>query len=251
MNEDFATKAKITWCPGCPNSAILVAFRQALNELIQEGFLKLENVVAATGIGCHGKILDYLDVNSFTSLHGRLIPTMCGIKLANPELCVVGFSGDGDSYAEGLSHLIHAARRNLDIKIFIHNNQVFALTTGQATPTSPKGFKGASTPFGNTEEPLNPLRVMLSAGATFVARTYAPEIAKTKEIMKAAIRHQGFSYVDIIQPCLTFFDTRNYYQERTYWLDEKEFPTGDCKAAWSQAEVDGEKIPLGIFYESG
>lgn len=240
MSEDFTTKAKITWCPGCPNAAILVAFRQALNELIQEGFLKPENLVAATGIGCHGKILDYLDVNSFTSLHGRLIPTMCGIKLANPELCVVGFSGDGDSYAEGLSHLIQAARRNSDVKIFIHNNQVFALTTGQATPTSPKDFKGASTPDGSTAEPLNPLRLMLAAGATFVARTYAPEITKTKEIMKAAILHQGFSFVDIIQPCLTFFDTRDYYQERIYWLEKGE-----------KEKSEGDKIPLGIFYESG
>jgi len=246
--EDFATKAKITWCPGCPNSAILVACRQALVELVQEGKFKKENVVVVAGIGCHGKIADYLNLNSFTSLHGRLVPTMTGIKAANPALQVMGFSGDGDSYAEGMDHLIHAAKRNSDINLFIHDNQVFALTTGQATPTTPKGFKGKSTPFGSFEEPINPLLLMLAVGATFVARTYAGDIAKTKEIMKTALVHKGFSFVDIIQPCLTFFDTREYYQERIYWLDDK-FPTNNLDLAMGKVKSEGEKVPFGIFYK--
>ena len=247
MDINLSTKAKITWCPGCPDGAILVAFREAVTEFINSGDLKLENIVAMSGIGCHGKITDYLNINTFTSLHGRVIPTMTGVKTANSALTVVGFSGDGDSYSEGLDHLVHAARRNSDINLFIHDNQVFALTTGQATATSPKGFKGKSRPVGSIEEPFNPLLLMLSVGATFVARSYAPDITKTKEIMKAAMSHKGFSFVDIIQPCITFNDTRDYYGKRLYWLDEK-LPTDDISMATEKAREYGDKIPFGIFY---
>lgn len=253
--KDLGTKEKITWCPGCPNSQILVSFRQAVKEIVENGNLKIENLVAFAGIGCHGKISDYLNINSFTSLHGRLIPAMTGAKCANPELTIVGFSGDGDSLDEGLEHLIHAAKRNSDINLFIHDNRVFALTTGQADALSPKGFKSKSTPFGSIEEPFNPLLLMLASGATFVARTYAGDIIGTKRIMQEAIKHKGFSFVDIIQPCLTFFDTRDYFKERIYWVDES-FPTNDLKLAMEKVSENIEdlpaqagKVPLGIFYK--
>jgi 2-oxoglutarate/2-oxoacid ferredoxin oxidoreductase subunit beta len=247
--KDLTTKAKITWCPGCPNSSILVSFRQAVAELVNEGKLQPEKLVAFAGIGCHGKISDYLNVNSFTSLHGRLIPAMTGAKCANPELTIVGFSGDGDSMDEGVEHLVHAAKRNSDINLFIHDNRVFALTTGQADALSPKGFKSKSTPFGCLEEPFNPLLLMLSAGATFVARTFAGDIAGTKKIMQAAIAHKGFSFVDIIQPCLTFFDTRDYFKERVYWVDEN-LPKDNLKEAMAKVSENTEdKVPLGIFYQ--
>ncbi|MFH1188905.1 MAG: thiamine pyrophosphate-dependent enzyme [bacterium] len=246
MNLDLSTNAKITWCPGCPNSAILVAFRKAITELVQENTVKLENIVALSGIGCHGKITDYLNINTFTSLHGRLIPTMTGVKAANPALQVFGFSGDGDSFDEGISHLIHAARRNSDVTLSIHNNQIFALTTGQATPTSPMGFKGRSTPYGSIEEPLNPLFFILCAGATFVARSSARDIEGTKNIMKEAARHKGFSFIEIIQPCISFFDTTEYYKDRFYQLDEN-YPTDNLQQAMEKVqEVD--RTALGIFY---
>jgi len=250
MSMDLSTKAKITWCPGCPNSAILVAFRKAVSELIESGNFKIENLVAFAGIGCHGKISDYININSFTSLHGRLVPAMTGAKCANPNLTIVGFSGDGDSLDEGIAHLIHAAKRNSDIKIFLHENKVFALTTGQADAVSPKGFKGKSTPFGSIEEPINPLLLMLASGATFVARVYAGDIEGTKKIMQEAIKHKGFAFVDIIQPCITFFDTRDYFKERVYWLD-KSFPTNDLKIAMEKVseKEEGDKTALGIFYK--
>lgn len=244
---NLSTKAKITWCPGCPDSAILVAFRQVVESLSKEGKLKPENTVALAGIGCHGKIADYLNMNTLISLHGRVIPTMTGVKAANPALTVVGFSGDGDSYAEGLEHLMHAAKRNTDVNLFVHDNQIFALTTGQVTPTSAKGFKGKSTPFGSIEEPLNPLLLMLSAGATFVARAYAPDIAKTGEIMKEAIAHKGFSYVDIIQPCISFNDTRDYYSQHMEWIGN-DYPTNDLGKAIEKVRATSEKVPFGIFY---
>ena len=248
MPLNLTTKSRITWCPGCPNGQILVAFRQAVQELVDQDHIKVENLVAFAGIGCHGKISDYLNMNSFTSLHGRLIPSMTGAKCANPNLIPIGFSGDGDSYSEGLEHLIHAARRNSDIKLFIHDNQVYALTTGQASAMSPLGYQSKTTPLGSIEPPFNPLLTMLAAGATFVARSYAGDLANTKRLMTAAIRHKGFAYVDIIQPCITFFDTRDYFKEKIYWIDESG-PRDNLDKAMALVSVDNGKVPLGIFFD--
>lgn len=249
MSElNLSTKAKITWCPGCPNSQILIAFRQAVTNLVNEGNLKIEDLVAFAGIGCHGKISDYLNLNSFTSLHGRLVPAMTGAKCANTNLKVVGFTGDGDSLDEGVEHLVHAAKRNSDITLFLHDNRVFALTTGQFDALSPKGFIGKSTPYGSIEEPLNPLILMLASGATFVARTYAGDISATSKIMQAAINHRGFAFVDIIQPCITFFDTRDFFKDKLYWIDEN-FPKNNLPVAIEKvSENINERVPLGIFY---
>ena len=246
---ELSTQAKITWCPGCPNFAILVAFKKAITELITENKLKHENLVAAAGIGCHGKITDYLNTNTFEALHGRAIASAVGIKVGNPNLNVVVFTGDGDSFSEGLSHLFHAAQKNPDITVFLHDNQTFALTTGQATPLSPVGFKGPTTPLGETDEPLNPLLMVLASGATFVARTYAGDIEGTKKIMKAAIEHKGFAFVDIIQPCITFYDTREHFKDHTEWLPD-DFPFNNLGVAMEKVREQNEKTLLGVFYKT-
>jgi 2-oxoglutarate/2-oxoacid ferredoxin oxidoreductase subunit beta len=251
---NLTTKEKISWCPGCTNSQVLVAFRKAVTEMVEKGAFKIENLVAFAGIGCHGKISDYINVNSFTSLHGRLIPAMTGAKCANPNLTIVGFSGDGDSFDEGVEHLVHAAKRNSDIKLFIHENQLFALTTGQANAISAKGFKSKSTPFGNIEEPFNPLLLLLAAGATFVARSYAGDIAGTQKIMQKAIEHKGFALVEIVQPCITLFDTREFFKDKFYWLPP-DFATNDLQTAMQKVSENEDlsaqagKIPLGVFYD--
>lgn len=247
MSLNLLTKAKITWCPGCTNFAILSAFQKAITEMIENGEVEKHNIAAISGIGCGSKITDYLDMNTFTSLHGRELPTMTGVKVANPSLMVFGFTGDGSTYDEGVAHLVHAARRNSDINLFVHDNQLFALTTGQATPTSPKGFKGRSTPSGSIEEPMNPLLTVLSLGATFVARADALDIENTKKIMQEAARHKGFSFVDIVQPCITLFDTREDYKDKLYQLDASH-PTDDLAVAMEKVQEMGDKIPLGIFY---
>lgn len=246
MPLNLSTTAKITWCPGCTNSQILVAWRQAIEDLVNSGSLKAENVVVCAGIGCHGKITDYLNTNSFTALHGRVIPAMTGIKCANPNLTVIGMSGDGDSYSEGLEHLLHAARRNSDIKLFVHNNQLFALTTGQASAASPKGFKSKVTPAGSIEEPFDIFSILLAAGATFVARTYAGDITNTKRIMEAAIKHKGFSFTEIIQPCITFFDTRDYLKDKISWHEGA--PANTPEEAAKISKVSADRVPFGIFY---
>lgn len=214
---DLATYAQNTWCPGCGNFAIMNALRSAVTELSNEG-LPLENVVMVSGIGCHAKIVDYVNLNSFYSLHGRAVPVAEGIKLADPSLKVIVFAGDGDAYGEGIEHLIFAAKRNIDITAIIHNNRVYGLTTGQYTPTSPLGFKGRSTPQGTTELPVNPLEVMLASGATYLARGTSHGMELLKKLFKDAISHKGFSLVDVLQVCVTYFNMYDYYDKHAYEL---------------------------------
>jgi len=252
MNQkNLLTYCLNTWCPGCPNFGILEAVRGAISELIEKGISR-ENFVLTCGIGCHGKIVDYLNLNSFYGLHGRCLCNAQGIKLANPNLKVIAFVGDGDAYNEGISHLIHAAKRNSNITVLVHDNRNFALTVSQFTATSPKGFKGSSTPKGSIEEPFNPLELVLTSGATFVARGYALKIVELKDLIVKAIEHDGFSFLEILQPCITFFDTRKFYEERIYKLKDFDFSLKE-KALEKVREWDykngDKKIPTGIFYK--
>jgi len=244
------TKAQITWCPGCPNFAILEAVKKAISELIENGIPR-ENFAFTCGIGCHAKIFDYLNLNSFYGLHGRCISTAQGIKLANPNLKVLAIVGDGDAYNEGISHLIHAAKRNSNITVLVHDNRNFALTVSQFTATSPKGFKGSSTPNGSIEEPFNPLELMLASGATFIARGYALKIEHLKGLIKKAILHKGFSFLEILQPCITFFDNRKFYEERIYEL-KSPLSKEEAKikiSEWDYSNGEKAKIPIGVFYK--
>lgn len=247
---NLGTYAQNTWCPGCGNFAIINAVKAVLGELNAEG-VPLENIVLVSGIGCHAKIVDYLNVNSFYSIHGRAVPAAEGIKLANPGVKVIGFSGDGDAYGEGIEHLIFAAKRNIDITMIIHNNRVYGLTTGQYTPTSPLGFSGRSTPDGTKELPINPLEIMLASGATYLARGTSHGIELLKKIFKEAILHKGFSLVDVLQVCVTYFNMYEYYDKRVYELKDHDFK--DYYRALNKIrEWDYNKdapIALGAFYK--
>lgn len=249
-NVNLGTYAKNTWCPGCGNFAILNSIKAVLSDLIEKGFPK-EKIVVVSGIGCHGKIADYLNVNSFYSLHGRVVPVCEAIKLANPELKVIGFAGDGDTYGEGLEHLIFAAKRNIDINIIIHNNRVYGLTTGQYTPTSPMGFKGRSTPSGTKEFPINPLELMMASNASFIARGYSHGIELLKKLFTEAIAHKGFSLVDVLQVCVTFFNMYEYYSSKVYEL--KDHDSGNFEQAMKKINEwdynSDAPISLGIFYK--
>jgi len=247
------TYCQNTWCPGCPNFGILEAVKRAISELIEKDGKKRENFVLTCGIGCHGKNVDYLNLNSFYGLHGRCLCTAQGMKLANPNLKVIAFVGDGDIYNEGICHLIHAAKRNSDITVLVYDNRNFALTVSQFTATSPKGFKGSSTPKGSIEEPFNPLELMIASGATFIARGYALKIEHLKDLIKKAIEHKGFSFVEILQPCITFFDNRKFYEERIYELEEKDLSLKEKTLMkirkWDYSDGEGARIPIGIFYQ--
>lgn len=249
--KDLATEAANTWCPGCGNFAILNAIKPVLAVLDEEGLVAIETVVLVSGIGCHAKIADYVNANSFYTIHGRTIPVATGIKLANPDLNVICFAGDGDAYAEGLDHLIFAAKRNVDITTIIHDNRVYGLTTGQYTPTSPSGFKGRSTPAGLEVPPINPLEMVSASGGTFIARGYSHGIDLLKEIFRSAILHRGFSFVDVLQVCATFFNLYDHYNQRVYPLEGHD-PTDRVKAEEKMREWDYDSdspIPLGVFYK--
>ncbi|OGW92751.1 MAG: 2-oxoglutarate synthase [Omnitrophica bacterium RIFCSPLOWO2_12_FULL_45_13] len=247
---NLSTTAQNTWCIGCGNFSILGAIKTVLQSLAEEG-LGMENVVLVSGIGCHAKIVDYVNVNSFYSIHGRVTPAAEAIKLARPGLKVIGFAGDGDAYGEGIEHLIFAAKRNIDITMLIHNNRVYGLTTGQYTPTSPLGFIGRSTPFGTKELPINPLEVMLSSGATYLARGTSHGVDLLKKIFKEAILHKGFSLVDVLQVCVTYNNLYEYYDKRVYELQDHK-PWERLEALLKIREWDYNsdgKIALGVLYK--
>ncbi|MDO8535462.1 MAG: thiamine pyrophosphate-dependent enzyme [Candidatus Omnitrophota bacterium] len=248
---DLGTSAQNTWCIGCGNFSILTAIKTVLQSLAEEG-LALENVVLVSGIGCHAKIVDYINVNSFYSIHGRAAPAAEAIKLAKPDMKVICFSGDGDAYGEGIEHLIFAAKRNIDITMIIHNNRVYGLTTGQYTPTSPLGFKGRSTPFGTKEAPINPLDVMLASGATFLGRGSSHGLELLKKLFREAILHKGFSLVDVLQVCVTFNNLYEFYDKRVYELQDHK-PQDRREASVKIREWDynnDSKIPLGVLYKA-
>lgn len=251
MNEnDFTSRAETSWCPGCGNFSILRTLKEVFGALEREGIPR-ENLVLVAGIGQHGKIFDFLNINGFYSLHGRTIPVATGIRLANPDLKVICVAGDGDCYAEGLDHLIFGAKRNLDITVLVHDNRVYGLTTGQYTPTSPYGFRGRSTPGGIQERPLNPLELMLASGASFIGRGFSRRREQLQLLIREAILHRGFSFLDILQICPTYYDLTEFYDARVYeWGDA----AVDFQTAWERAREwnygNEGRIGLGVMYKT-
>jgi len=248
--EKLETKSINTWCPGCGNFGILQAVKLAVNELVAKGTPR-ENIVIVSDIGCNSKIADYLNLSSFYSLHGRSIITATGIKMANPELTVLVFIGDGAALDEGISHVIHAAKRNSDVNVIMHNNRLFALTTGQFTADSPLGFKGKSTPGGSIEEPINPLELMMASNASFIARGYSAKIDHLKNLIIGAVEHKGFSFVEVMQPCITFFNNIEFLNEKVYEAVNPELSSREkALALIKEWNYDAEgKIPLGVLFK--
>jgi 2-oxoglutarate/2-oxoacid ferredoxin oxidoreductase subunit beta len=245
--KDFDTVAKPDWCPGCGNFGIQAAIKQALANLNIEP----HKIALVAGIGCSSKMPHWVDTYALHTLHGRAIPPAQAIKLANPNLTVLVNTGDGDGYGIGVGHLVHAMRRNIDMTYMVHNNMVYGLTKGQTTPTSAKGFKTPSTPFGSIEEPLNPIALALTMGATFVARGYAGDVQHLTMLIEEAVKHKGFALIDTYQPCVTFnkINTYAYFVQHVYKLesdpahDKSNFEQA-MKKAW-----ETEKLPIGIFYQ--
>lgn len=244
MPDELTTYAENTWCPGCGNFGIMNAAKGAIRLLGERG-LGRDHIVMTAGIGCHAKIFDYLGTSGFYSLHGRAMTTAQGIKLANPDLRVIAFCGDGDAFGEGVAHMMHAAKRNADITVLVHDNGVYALTTGQRTPTSPRGFKGPSTPRGNQEDPWNPLVLMLEAGATFVARGYCGMVTELSEIIARAVEHEGFSFVQVLQPSVTFTNRFAEYNESVRTLEGGPFGFEEALSLARKSDV----LPAGIYYQ--
>lgn len=243
---DMPHSTDIAWCPGCGNYPLLTILKMALAEL----GISPKNLVTVSGIGQAAKAPHYFRGHVFNGLHGRTLPAATGIKAANPMLTVIAESGDGDTYGEGGNHFIHTIRRNPDITNLVHNNMVYGLTKGQASPTSEKGMVTPIQVVGVTMEPFNPLATAIALDASFVARAFVGDVLQCKEIIKQAIRWKGYALVDVFQPCVVYnkINTYQWFKENTYTLDESHDAT-DRNAAFAKA-IETEKLPLGVFYKN-
>ncbi len=248
--EQLEGKQKVTWCTGCGNFGILAALKRTIMDLR----IPQHQYSLISGIGCGSKILHYINLNGMHTLHGRAIPVAEGVHLSNLSLKVIVHAGDGDALGEGLGHLLHAARRNLNISFFLHNNGVMGLTKGQFSPSAPRGYISNTSPpeAGAPMDPVNLVAYAIAGGATFAARGFSGDQKQLTSLMTQAIEHEGFAVLDILQPCQTWNRQLNwkFYNERTYSLSETNHDTSDRFAALAKAYENGDKIPIGVFYKA-
>jgi 2-oxoglutarate ferredoxin oxidoreductase subunit beta len=236
-----------SWCPGCGNFLILKTFKGVMVELNIEP----HRLTVVSGIGQAAKLPHYTRCNTFNGLHGRSLPVATGIRLANHEMLVIAVSGDGDCYGEGGNHLMAAMRRNINVKYFVHDNQIYGLTKGQPSPTSSEGMMTKNMPFSVISEQLNPMALAVALDCSFAARSFAGDNEHLKGIMKEAISHKGFALVDILQPCVSFnkINTYEWYRQRVYHIEEGYNPE-DRTTAFTRALEWGDRIPLGVIYRN-
>ena len=252
QKQNFASGVKPIWCPGCGDFSVEAALMKA----VQEIGIEKERVVIVSGIGCSSAMPHPFSTYGIHSLHGRLLPVAAGVKLANDDLIVIGTGGGGDGYGIGVGHLIHNARRNIDLTYIVMNNEIYGLTTGQASPTSLIGAKTKSTPFGSIETPENPTAIAISAGATYVARAFSGDPMHMAELIKGGILHKGFSIIDVFSPCVTFnnLNTYDWFRQRVYKLETSGHDPSDKSKAMERSfeaeQTDWAKIPIGLFYKA-
>jgi len=245
--KDFKGPVEPDWCPGCGDFGVLKGLQKACAEL---GLLP-HQIVTVSGIGCSSNLPGYINSYGMHTLHGRPLAVATGVQLANHELTIIATGGDGDGYGIGGNHFVHTARRNVDLTYIVMNNQIYGLTTGQISPTSSKGMKTKSTPFGSVEMPVNPITSAIMNGATFVARGYSGDGKHLVELMKKAIRHKGFSLIDIFSPCVTFNHDNDYkfFKPRVKKLEDEGHDTSDWKSACEKALMWGDTIYTGLFLQ--
>jgi 2-oxoglutarate ferredoxin oxidoreductase subunit beta len=245
--KDMKGKADPDWCPGCGDFGVLNALKQAIVEL----GLQPHEVMTVSGIGCSSNLPGYINTYGMHTLHGRSLAMATGAALANHEMKTVVTGGDGDGYGIGGNHFVHSMRRNVDLTYIVMDNQIYGLTTGQTSPTSIKGMKTKSTPAGSVENPINPIPLAITVGATYVARGYTGQIKHLVELIKGGIMHKGFALIDCFSPCVTFNheNTHDFFKQRTYKLEDRGHDPQDFHAAMEQAYRWGEEIPIGLFWK--
>jgi len=242
--DDWTTDVEIQWCPGCPNFGILQAFKMAMVELGKQP----HELCLVSGIGQAAKFPHYVKANFFNGLHGRALPAALAIHAANPELTTIVTTGEGDCYGEGGNHFIHTIRRNPNMTLVVHNNGHYALTKGQASPTTAIGQTRAIHLRGVESAPLQTLAIAIAQDCSFVARGFAGDIEHLKSLLVAGIRHEGFSYIDVIQPCITWGKRPlSWYREKIDRLPPDHDPT-DRRAALEKALEPGDRLSTGVFY---
>jgi 2-oxoglutarate ferredoxin oxidoreductase subunit beta len=241
--KDLKSDVKPIWCPGCGDFGVLNAMLKALTDL------KLDPayVAIASGIGCSGRFPAFVNTYGFHGVHGRVLPLATGIKLAKPDLTVFAVGGDGDAFSIGAGHLPHAARRNVDITYIVMDNEIYGLTKGQPSPTSPIGMEKKASPYGTYDNPLNPIAMVLAYGATFVARGFSSQPRELAELIKLGVQHPGFSFIQAISPCVTFYDTYAHFKETTAPIPDSHDPADRLAATKLALETNVQY--LGVFYQ--
>lgn len=244
--KDFETHTASWWCPGCGDFGVIAALKQAAAGLE----LRPKDVAFISGIGCSGKISGYFNSYALHGVHGRALPAATAIKLANRDLTVIVAGGDGDGYAIGAGHFLHAVRRNPDLTYVVMDNQTYGLTKGQSSPTSSLGYVTGTSPAGNPDAPINGLAIALAAGGTFLARGFSSEVKPLVEMIKAAVRHPGFAVVEVMSPCVTFnkINTYKWFKENVFHVDDDPAYDPHDRAKAFDALTRPGKIPLGIIY---
>lgn len=240
--QDYKSEVKPIWCPGCGDFGVLSSFYKAIAEL----GIPPEQLVIASGIGCSGRFPAFCNAYGFHGVHGRVLPLATGIKMARPELVVCAVGGDGDAFSIGMGHFPHAARRNVDITYIVMDNEIYGLTKGQPSPTSPLGLEKKASPYGNVDRPLNPLLIALASGATWIGRGFSSKPKEMTELIKQAILHKGFSFLQIYSPCVTFYDTYEHFKQVTQPLPADHDPSNKAKAL--EYAMSENPLYLGLFF---
>src|SRR5712671_2705818 len=245
--KDFKGRADPDWCPGCGDFGVLHALKQAIAEL----GLYPNEVLTISGIGCSSNLPGYINTYGMHTLHGRALAVATGAQLANHKLKVIVTGGDGDGYGIGGNHFLHTMRRNVDLTYIVMDNQVYGLTTGQVSPTSIKGMKTKSTPFGSVENQINPIPLAIAGGATYVARGFTGQVRHLTELIKGGIQHKGFSLIDTFSPCVTFNrdNTHEFFKQRTQKLEDQGHDPTDFSSAMERGYEWGDRIPIGLFWK--
>lgn len=245
--KDYQGLIKPDWCPGCGDYGVLNALQRALAELD----IAPHNVMVVSGIGCSSNLPGFIRAYGFHGLHGRSLPVATGVKLGNHALTVIATGGDGDGYGIGAGHFVHTCRRNFDMTYLVMDNQIYGLTTGQASPTTEKDIRTKSTPEGTIEIPLNPVALALTCGATYVARGFSGENLQLANLIKGAVEHKGFALVDVFSPCVTYnkHNTYPWFRERVYKLEDDKHDSSNFQSAMERAFEWGNRIPIGLFYK--
>lgn len=244
---DFKGKVDPDWCAGCGDFGVLSSLQKVLAEMN----IQPHNVVTISGIGCSSNLPGFINTYGMHTLHGRALAVATGVKMANHKLHVVVTGGDGDGFGIGGNHFIHTIRRNVDLLYIAMDNQIYGLTTGQTSPTSRKGMKTKSMPYGNVEEPINPIALSLAAGATFVARGFSAEPKHLADLIKQGLEHKGFSFIDVFSPCVTYNHDNTYawFRERVKKLEsDASYDPADWHEAMKRALLWGDEIPIGKFF---
>lgn len=241
--KEFESDVRPDWCPGCGDFGVLAALKDALVSLKIPPY----NTVVVSGIGCSSNLPGFIRAYGFHGLHGRPVPVALGVKNSNPELTVIVTAGDGDEYGIGFNHVVHAARRNDNITVIVMDNLIYGLTTGQLSPTSREGQVTKTTPDGSIYRPLNPLSAIIGVGGTFVSRGFSGQPKHLSWIIQEAIKHRGFSLVDVISPCVTWFDIYDEVKKQIFKLEDMKHDPSNMSKALQMAGTD-KGLPIGIFY---